>query len=91
MARQYLAMQTQDAAVRMAPRDESTPAEVLSSFDGVGLPSLNENHVLLSGNPAPLDRTASDLAEFMLEQKLLSNAPALKDLTDNHFLPETKR
>lgn len=86
-ARRYFDQQPQDAAERMASRMGLMPAEVLSSFRGLELPSLDQNYYWLSGNPSLLQLAAKDLAQFMHERNLLRLKPELKELSNNQFLP----
>lgn len=86
-AREYLAAQPGDATIRMAPRSDVTPAEMLASFDGLKLPGLAENHRMLNGKSPQLRRTAADLAGFMMDKKLLINSLAVDKLADGRFLP----
>ncbi|WP_432472813.1 ABC transporter substrate-binding protein [Amphritea sp. HPY] len=87
-ARHYLASNPQSAFQHLAARLGVTPDEVPSTFDGIRLPSLQENQTLLGGNPAPLQQTANELASFMLEKKLLKNSLTIQRLLDDQFLPQ---
>ncbi len=89
-AREYLVDAAEDAGKRMAPRMALSPAEVLASFKGLRLLGLEENQTLLSGNPSQLQATASELAGFMLERKLLRNRLTIENLSDSRFLPGNK-
>ncbi len=86
-AREYLSTVPEDAARRMAPRMNLSPAEVLASFKGLRLPGLDENRNLLNGNPPPLQVMATGLGRFMLERKLLRNPLTFVDLVNSDFLP----
>ncbi len=85
LAREYLASQPQDAAKRMAPRLGENP---FAQFTGLRLLDLKENRALLTGNPAPLKSTATELADLMLRRKLLQKKVSVEHLTDPAFLPE---
>lgn len=86
-ARKYLDAHPEDALKRIALRQGLSSATVLSAYDGLTLPGLEENQALLEGNPAPLQRSADKLAGYMLEKKLLRHPLKVDDLTDGHFLP----
>ena len=89
-AREHLASQPEDASKRMAARAGVAPAQVLAFYDGLKLPGLEENQRLLNGKPPPLQRTAADLAGFMLEKQLLKNPLTVEGLIDSCFLPDSK-
>lgn len=87
-ALEHLASQPQDAAKRMEPR---LGENVLAQFMGLNLPDLKGNRALLSGNPAPLKSTATELADLMLTRKLLQKKVSVERLADPSFLPEGKK
>lgn len=84
-ALEHLASQPQDAAKRMAPR---LNGDALAQFTGLSLPDLKGNRALLSGNPAPLKSTATELADLMLNRKLLQKKVSVERLADPSFLAE---
>lgn len=86
-AREHLASQPEDASKRMAIRLGLSSDEVLASYDGLKLPTLDENHSLLNGKPPQLVRTAGKLAEFMRGKKWLKNRLEVDGLMDGRFLP----
>jgi len=86
-ARKYLEAEPNAAANLVATRQELTAAEVLTAYDGLHLPSLEENHSLLSGKPIPLQRTAASLVQLMLKKNLLKYPVPVDDLIESRFLP----
>lgn len=87
-ARDYFDASPEAAANLMALRLRLSPAEVLASYVGMNLPGLEQNRALLSGKPAPLQLTAGDISQFMLQKKMLKNQLSVENLIDNSFLPE---
>lgn len=85
---QYIEVQPQDAAKRMASRLDLTPQEVLSSFDGLILPSLEENIRLFTGKPSQLDQSAQSLLNLMLEERLINHSVKIEGLFNPQWLPE---
>lgn len=85
---QYIEEQPQDAAKRMAARLDLTPQEVLSSYDGLILPSLEENNRLFTGKPSQLDQSAQSLLNLMLKEKLISHSVKIEGLFNPQWLPE---
>ena len=77
-------------AIRTAPdsvmpvlnmRLKTVADEVPHLLDGLQLPDAELNRELLSGSPAPLERTAQQLATVMLRQKLLPKSLLVNDMT----------
>ncbi len=87
-ARDYFDASPEAAANLMSLRLRLSPAEVLASYAGINLPTLEENRALLSGNPPPLQLTADDISQFMRQKKMLKNKVTVANLIDNSFLPE---
>lgn len=88
-ARKYLATQPDDAAEHMALRQDIAAAEVLASYDGLKLPSLEENHSLLKGTDPKLQSTAENLVEYMLARQLLRKKLNVNDIISAQFLPHS--
>ena len=89
LARQYLKVNSQDAAQRMAPRLGIKLADVLSAFEGVHLSGIEENRRLLGSGSESLHSTAANLARLLVEKQLLRNRVLMDGLLDNQFLPES--
>jgi NitT/TauT family transport system substrate-binding protein len=83
----YQARDPQDAAKRIAPYLGVSEADVSAQYDGIKIPSLAENYSLLSGSQPKLTATAADLADLMLNHKLLAHAVNSRDLAEPKFLP----
>ena len=89
-AREYIDVNSEIAAERMAIRMQIGAEELLKSFEGIRLPVLEENWFLLSGEPEPLQLTADMLSQLLLEKKFLKNPLPTESLIDNTFLPARK-
>jgi len=89
-ARAFLKDFPQEAGKLMGTILQLSVNQVLSSYKGLKLPDLSENHVLLGGTPSPLTQTANSLALLMEKKKFLKKSISFKTLTDNTFLPKEK-
>jgi len=76
----------QDSAAIIAQRLGSTADEALASFEGLKLPDLAENKVLLGGEKPKLMSVASLLSKTMMERDLLQNQIDLHNLFDSSAL-----
>ncbi|MCB1724845.1 MAG: ABC transporter substrate-binding protein [Gammaproteobacteria bacterium] len=86
-ARAYLTAQPMEAATRMAPRLGIDADELLESFDGLQLPTLDENRQLLGGEPSRIEQTAADLVELLTRNGLLGRQVSTLGLASADFLP----
>lgn len=87
----HLSQNSQDAAIRMAPRLALNAEQVMPLFNGLKLPSLTDNRKWLS-NPDPmLRKVASDLASLMFDHQLLQRKINTDLLADPKFLPEASQ
>jgi NitT/TauT family transport system substrate-binding protein len=86
-ARQYLVTDPKEASKSMALRQNISPDEVLASFYGVTLPTLEENHNLLNSKSAQLISTAETLVSHMVKQKLLRKTIDVNHIINSKFLP----
>lgn len=88
----YLGEKPLDAAKRMASRLNLRPEEVLASYDGLIMPTLQENISLFKDKPSQLDQTTQALLKLMLEEKLIDHSVLpyvdLNDLFNPQWLPE---
>lgn len=66
-------------------RLKATDDDLPHLLDGLELPDANVNRQMLSGSPSPLERTAQQLADVMVRQKLLPRAVFITGLTE--FVP----
>lgn len=78
----------QTAASVMAKRLKISPQEVLQSYDGLRLPSIKENRVMLGGASPQLQMTAENLVRVMKEKKLLVGEIDSSNLFSDRFLPK---
>ena len=79
-ARALLLQAPDKAAPLLATHTHLSPQATLATYNGLKLPSREENLRLLSGPNPPLKQTAARLTKTLLEQKLLHVAPPLRDL-----------
>jgi len=84
----YLEQQPQDAAQRIAPREQITPDDFLASLQFIELPDRAENLRLLGDSEDNLSATLLRLQEAMIANKLLSNADEIKLVLDDRFIRE---
>lgn len=89
-ALEYREKQPQDAARILAPFLNVAEHEVIAQYDGLKVPTLEENHRFLSGAQPTLNSRAAELAELMLHHKLLQRKTNTAQLSDPGFLPEKK-
>lgn len=75
------------AAAHMTVRQGLSAQQVVDSFQGLHIPSLQENRQLLTGAPSPLQRSAQQLQELMLAHKMLGKASALDGMFAPDLLP----
>lgn len=75
-AREHLAANPDDAAKRMAVRLGLSPEEMLTAYEGMRLPELDENRKILTGAQPPLERN------------LLQSLSGIGKLADGRFLPD---
>lgn len=80
----HLEQDPRDAARRMSERLRISPEAVLASYDGLGLPSREENLTLLEGPSASLLPVARRLEQLMLKMQLLSSPVDLNPLLAPH-------
>jgi len=78
----------EEGARLMAPRLDINTDEILNSFKGLQLTNLSQNKEQLLSSPPPLQTTASDLAQLMLDNQLLQRRPILDNAFTGEFLPE---
>lgn len=79
-ARDYLLEHPEDAGKRMSDRSKLAPHDALATFEGIRLPSRDENLALLSGMDPKLAEAAGRVTEFMLEQNLLRKDVDISEL-----------
>jgi NitT/TauT family transport system substrate-binding protein len=86
-ARQHFSTYPEESAKLMAGRMGIPPKEVILSFNGLKLPSLEENRSLLSGDQAGIQKTTRELAAFLYKKSLLKKEISISNLTNPGFLP----
>lgn len=79
----------QDAAYRLAPHIGRPPAAVLAAFKGMLLPSLANNHELLSGPTLMLALAQQVLQTLQGADLVTTQQDALVDLFDASYLPSS--
>ena len=71
-------------------RMKITPKEAQNSYQGLTLPSLSDNHTLLSGSPSPLMSSLQRLSKHMKDSGLIRPSFNASPITNSQFLPSTK-
>jgi NitT/TauT family transport system substrate-binding protein len=84
----YLQQHPLDAARRMAPRLQLSPAAILQSYQGLQQPDLSANRAWLGGAQARLPQSAAQLQPLMLRAKLLEHPVPLNQLCEAIWLPK---
>lgn len=84
---QFLKASPQEAVSRMQGRLVLSEKAILQSYQGMKLPSLQENRYYLTGAPSPLQTRARELADLMLKNELLDRPVRFSQLTEPRFLP----
>ena len=83
----YLSEYPDDAAEHMASRLNLSPVDVLSSFEGLRLPSSAENRSMFDdAHASSLRKTAAKLASIMKEEDLIEGDVDLGNLVAPHFI-----
>ena len=77
----------EDAAYRMAARFGMPAEQVMSTFKGLVLPDLDNNHRLLNSPLPPLLKSAAVVAEIMRKAGILHHQADLQDLIRPEYLP----
>lgn len=70
----YLDQHPEDAAARMGGRLGMDPRQVMESYEGMTLPSRQENELLLGGTSPTLLKTVERLQEMMVRKELLASS-----------------
>lgn len=87
----YLKTNPQDAAARIAPRQNVTPQQFLDSLEGLLIPGIEENQRLLSQQDPALVKGAQQLVEVMLNNKLLNQAVDPAPLLNEAIVKESSK
>ena len=83
----FMQNKSQAAYAFIASRHKINSDEVAASFDGLKLPSLIENHQLLSGQRPPLQGTLDKLAQLMKQGGILVSDINTDGVISADFLP----
>jgi NitT/TauT family transport system substrate-binding protein len=78
-----------DASQRMALRQGMRPDEVRTALQGLHFMDLAGNRSWLAGDQPGLVPVAGNVARIMVANGLLKQAPALENLVDPQYLPES--
>ncbi|MDX2470133.1 MAG: ABC transporter substrate-binding protein [SAR324 cluster bacterium] len=87
-ALQFIKKDPNRAAKLMSVRLKITPHEVLTSFQGLSLPSVKENHGLLSGQHPIINQTVKRLQKTLEKSGLLKQGVNLQGLISAQFIPQ---
>ena len=82
----YLRQNPLDAATRVAPREDVTPASYLSSLTGMEIFGRDENRRWLSGTPPRIDAHLQSLADAMHRAGLVSAPARVTGLSTDRFI-----
>lgn len=82
----YLTQNPQEAARRIAPRQGVTPDQFLAALKLLKIPNLAENQAILSQTDPTLANGAQQLSQIMVDQKLLKQPIAVKELFSNQLV-----
>ncbi len=85
---QFLKDSPRKAVLQMQGRLGLSPEGILRSYQGMRLPSLQENRDYLTGAPSPLEVRARELADLMLKNDLLDRPINFSRLTEARLLPQ---
>ena len=86
----YLKENPEDAAKRIAPREQVTPEQFLESLKGLHLPNLEENKAMLSKKDTSLLNAMNKLSQVMIDNKLLSKSVDGNSLLDAQIVESVK-
>ncbi|MBP9712715.1 MAG: ABC transporter substrate-binding protein [Sterolibacterium sp.] len=86
----FMNQQFAEAAKLMEPRLQLPVQDLPQLFEGLKLPTLTENHRLLSGHAPLLEPAARQLSQNMLKIGLLPRESPLEGLVRGDFLPLLK-
>ena len=86
-ALEFLQSDREKALELMAPRMQISKEELAAAYEGLSFPDKNPNRALLTGDPSPVEQSASQLSALMLRRSLLQSSPDLSNLTTAEFIP----
>lgn len=82
----YIKTQPKDAAIKMAPQLNISTEEILIAYENLVWPDLEENLRLMDGPEPPLLKTATKLADKMLQSNLLQREVVFTDFINSSVL-----
>lgn len=85
-ARSYYLTNKKEASEFLSKRLQLKPSEVASSYEGLELPDLKENHYWMDGEHSRLEKSAEKLKEIMKNAKLLKDDVLVKNLVSAKYL-----
>ncbi len=84
----YLRANPLEAARKMRARQGIAPGQIVESYQGLEIPDQRENRRLLGGSAPALAEPAAELAQLMLDQRMLSKPVSVDGMFDDCWLPE---
>ena len=84
----YLKHSPENAAEIISKRLNISPSEVIAGYEGMHIPDLKENLVLLNQDKPALDDTAQKLARALEKHKLIRPDVNINNLFTDQFLPK---
>lgn len=82
----YFNANQQDAAARMAPREQLTPDELLAALTLVRMPNRAQNVQMLSGADAPFERALATQRDTMARAGMLTQVPTISGIGEPRFV-----
>ena len=83
----HLKVSPDNSAAIMSKRLKISPKEVLAGYEGLHIPDLNENHLLLDAQQPRLGNTAMKLQRVLARHKLINTTIVIDSLFSNSYLP----
>ncbi|GAB1263100.1 ABC transporter substrate-binding protein [Aurantivibrio plasticivorans] len=85
-ARQFMRDQPDEAMAIIGERLSLNSSDMDVIYSGIEIPERDDMIIKLSGKPSPLETTASSLAQFMYENKLIKSPLKINQLTSDNFV-----
>tara|TARA_B110000196_G_scaffold204543_1_gene175268 strand:+ start:1765 stop:2718 length:954 start_codon:yes stop_codon:yes gene_type:complete len=83
----YLKNEADESHRFIASRMKISPNDAKESYFGLTLPSLDQNKALLTGEPAPLQKTLKRLTKHMMRSQLIDSDSTQNAVLNPSFLP----
>jgi NitT/TauT family transport system substrate-binding protein len=87
---EYMRKNTDDAARRLAPREGVSPAEFLQALNGMEIPLLFENKLILSKQDQGFESHMNRVNQFMYGSKLIKASIDPMQFLDDHLVKASR-